>query len=162
MDKKNVKVIQEWPIPKSVIEVRGFHGLISFYRRFVKDFSALLTPLFNVGDNLKLNPFKERWWCVCLFVSMCFMNSKLWKDSLLCVKIEVVREELIARVLFVCFGLQKATWHIFAQKFFLNKDFTQQFFLLLYYIRHIGFIFRIIIIHVLGFILFWINVSPLG
>jgi len=49
MDEAKVKAIQEWPTLKSITDVRSFHGLASFYRRFVKDFSkALLSlPDFN-------------------------------------------------------------------------------------------------------------------
>jgi hypothetical protein len=39
--RKNVKAIQEWPTPKSIIEGRSFYGLNSFYRRFIKDFKVL-------------------------------------------------------------------------------------------------------------------------
>ena len=48
VDEEKVKAIQEWPTPKSVTEVRSFHGLASFYRRYVKDFSTLVAPLNEV------------------------------------------------------------------------------------------------------------------
>jgi hypothetical protein len=48
MDEEKVKAIKEWPTPKSITEVRSFHGLASFYRHFVKDFSIIVVPLTKI------------------------------------------------------------------------------------------------------------------
>ena len=45
---KGIEVDEEWPTPKSITEVRSFHGLASFYQRFVKDFSSLAAPLIEI------------------------------------------------------------------------------------------------------------------
>ena len=46
--RNKVKTIQEWLIFKSIIELKSFHGLTNFYKRFVKDFSTLATSLTKI------------------------------------------------------------------------------------------------------------------
>uniref|UniRef100_A0A2N9FQW0 RNA-directed DNA polymerase n=1 Tax=Fagus sylvatica TaxID=28930 RepID=A0A2N9FQW0_FAGSY len=56
VDEEKVKAIQEWPTPTTISQVWSFHGLASFYRWFVRDFSSLASPLTEV---IKKNvPFK--------------------------------------------------------------------------------------------------------
>jgi hypothetical protein len=44
MDHSKVKAITSWPIPKSLHDIRSFHGLASFYRRSIKGFNTIIAP----------------------------------------------------------------------------------------------------------------------
>eukprot|EP00253_Pinus_taeda_P015748 PITA_15748 len=47
MDPEKVTAIVSLPSPKSLFEVRSFHGLASFYRKFIRNFSDICTPMLD-------------------------------------------------------------------------------------------------------------------
>jgi hypothetical protein len=48
MDPEKVAAVKEMKLPETVTQVKGFLGLASYYRKFVKDFSKIAKPLFNL------------------------------------------------------------------------------------------------------------------
>jgi hypothetical protein len=47
MDPDKVEVIKNWPSPKNIFEVRSFHGLASFYRKFIRNFSGISASMMD-------------------------------------------------------------------------------------------------------------------
>jgi len=45
MEEDKVAGVLNWPIPRTVRDVRKFLGLANYYRRFIKNFAALAKPL---------------------------------------------------------------------------------------------------------------------
>jgi hypothetical protein len=44
-DPRKTATVSEWPVPQSVKDVRSFVGMTSYYRRFVKDYAKIASPL---------------------------------------------------------------------------------------------------------------------
>ena len=57
MDPKKVRVIFDWPTLENVGEAKSFHGLVSFYRMFMRNFSSIFNVMTKTTRRDK-NDFK--------------------------------------------------------------------------------------------------------
>lgn len=44
-DPRKIAIVQQWPIPTNVKEVRSFLGITGYYRKFVQNFGIISKPL---------------------------------------------------------------------------------------------------------------------
>ena len=51
MDPNKLNIIQEWPQPLNLHELRSFIGMCSYYRRFIEKFSIIARPLHKLIRN---------------------------------------------------------------------------------------------------------------
>lgn len=51
-DPSKVRAVKNFPVPRSIIELRSFLGLSGYYRKFIKDYSRIAVPLTEL---LKIN-----------------------------------------------------------------------------------------------------------
>jgi hypothetical protein len=79
MDPDKVEVIKNWPSPKSIFEVRSFHGLASFYRKFIRKFSGISAPMM---DTVKKR-HKSFHWTKEAEKSFNFLKRKITKQPIL-------------------------------------------------------------------------------
>jgi hypothetical protein len=47
MDLEKVKAIKEWSSPRNIFEVRSFHGISNFYKKFIRKFSGICAPMLD-------------------------------------------------------------------------------------------------------------------
>jgi hypothetical protein len=45
MDEQKVRVVIDWPVPRSVHVVLSFLGLVGYYHHFIRDYGAIAMPL---------------------------------------------------------------------------------------------------------------------
>jgi hypothetical protein len=48
VDLEKIEAIKGWPVPKNVIEVKSFMGLVGYYRIFIKGFSKIASPITSL------------------------------------------------------------------------------------------------------------------
>ena len=58
MDPKKVIELLEWPLPKNVGEVRSFHGLASFHRKFIKNLSVVCNAM---TETMRVDKKEFKW-----------------------------------------------------------------------------------------------------
>jgi hypothetical protein len=54
VDPKKIESMQDWPRPKTLNSLHGFLGLTKYYRKFVRNYGKITTPLTSL---LKKNTF---------------------------------------------------------------------------------------------------------
>ena len=59
-DPDKIKSVREWPQPTTVTEVRSFLGFVSYYRRFIPNFSKVLSPLISYYRTWRGHPVRKR------------------------------------------------------------------------------------------------------
>lgn len=58
MDTSKIQAVTEWPQPSTVKELQRFLGFANFYRRFIRNYSMIASPLTSL---LKGKPSKLKW-----------------------------------------------------------------------------------------------------
>jgi hypothetical protein len=79
VDPEKVQVIISCPTPRNVFKVRSFHGLEFFYRKFIRSFSQLCSPIVEKNKESK-QPFE---WIEAADRNFKLLNKKITKQLVL-------------------------------------------------------------------------------
>jgi hypothetical protein len=58
MDLENMRAIKEWSLPSNIFEMRSFHGLAIFYRKFIRNSNGICAPML---DTMKKKHKSFKW-----------------------------------------------------------------------------------------------------
>src|SRR2546430_11970915 len=61
VDPDKVEKVKNYPRPENISQLRGFLGLASYYRKFIKDFSKKAKPLTKLLEGTKKEARKAKW-----------------------------------------------------------------------------------------------------
>src|SRR5256885_714638 len=61
VDLDKVEKVKNYPRPENISQLRGFLGLASYYRKFIKDFSKKAKPLTKLLEGTKREAKKAKW-----------------------------------------------------------------------------------------------------
>ena len=79
---RKMEVVKNWPRPLNPTDIRSFLGLASYYRRFVKGFSTIASPLTTLTQKIS----KFEW------LEPCEESFQLLKDRLTSAPVLTLRE----------------------------------------------------------------------
>ena len=61
VDPDKVEKVRNYPRPENISQLRGFLGLASYYRKFIKDFSKKVKPMTKLLEGTKREAKKGKW-----------------------------------------------------------------------------------------------------
>ena len=59
-DPEKIRCVQEWPVPQNIGQLQSFLGFVGYYRRFIKTFSKVSRPLYELLKGSGCNKKKQR------------------------------------------------------------------------------------------------------